>query len=80
MIEIVGNWIWVTGNTKPHKEALKGSGFWYASKKKAWYFKPADYVAKSRKHYSLNEIKAKYGSTKIEGGATKKGSFKPQLT
>lgn len=79
-IEIVGNWIWVTGDTKQHKDTLKTSGFWYASKKKAWYFKPSDYVAKSRKHYSLNEIKAKYGSTKIENTGTKKSNFKPQLT
>lgn len=73
VIEIVGNWIWVTGDTKKHKEALKNSGFWYASKKRAWYFKPADYVAKSRRHYSLDEIKSKYGSTKIEG---KKANYK----
>ena len=71
VIEIVGNWIWVTGNTKDHKDTLKGSGFWYASKKKAWYFKPADYVAKSRKHYGLEEIKSKYGSTKVEAGTKK---------
>jgi len=80
VIEIVGNWIWVTGDTKIHKDTLKSSGFYYASKKKAWYFKPSDYVAKSRRHYSLNEIKAKYGSTTIEGTGAKKGTFKPQLT
>ena len=71
VIEIVGNWIWITGNTKEHKEVLKANGFYYASKKKAWYLKPNDYVAKSRKHYSLDEIKSKYGSTKVEAGTKK---------
>ena len=80
-IEIVGNWIWVTGDTKTHKEALKASKFYYASKKKAWYFKPADYVAKSRKNYSLDEIKSKYGSTTITGAGTKRNdNFKLKLT
>jgi hypothetical protein len=71
VIEIVGNWIWITGNTKEHKEVLKANGFYYASKKKAWYLKPNDYAAKSRKHYSLDEIKSKYGSTKVETGTKK---------
>ena len=71
VIEIVGSWIWITGNTKEHKEVLKANGFYYASKKKAWYLKPSDYKSKSRKHYSLDEIKSKYGSTKVEGGKNK---------
>ena len=71
VIEIVGSWIWITGNTKEHKEVLKANGFYYASKKKAWYLKPSDYKSKSRKHYSLDEIKNKYGSTKVEAGIKK---------
>ena len=27
VIEIVGKWIWVTGNTKPHKDVLKSNKF-----------------------------------------------------
>ena len=80
IIEIVGNWVWVTGNTKEHKEILKANGFYYASKKKAWYFKPSDYTGRSRKNYTLEEIKGKYGSIRVEGTGTKKGTFKPQLT
>ena len=71
VIEIVGSWIWITGNTKEHKEVLKANGFYYASKKKAWYLKPSDYKSKSRKHYSLDEIKNKYGSTQVEAGIKK---------
>ena len=86
IIEVVGNWLWVTGETKEHKEELKKYGFYYASKKKAWYFKPSDYTGRSRKHYSLNDIKSKYGSVlvnseiKPKGKNNKKESFKPQLT
>lgn len=41
-IEICGAWVWVSGNTKEHKEVLKVAGFKYASKKKCWYFRPDD--------------------------------------
>lgn len=32
--------IWVSGNTKPHRDILKALGFRWAPKKSAWYWKP----------------------------------------
>lgn len=32
--------IWVSGDTKPHRETLKEYGFRWAPKKSAWYWKP----------------------------------------
>lgn len=64
IIEICGAWLWITGNTKAHKELLKESGFSWASKKKAWYFRPEEYRSSSRGKKSLNDIRAKYGSSK----------------
>ncbi len=66
IIEICGAWIWITGNTKTHKELLKESGFRWASKKKAWYFRPEEYRSSSRGKKSLNDIRAKYGSSRPE--------------
>jgi hypothetical protein len=37
-IEVVGSWIWVSGNTKEIKETLKDLGFKWAKQKKMWYF------------------------------------------
>lgn len=67
VIELVGNWIWVTGATFQHKEALKAAGFMWASKKKAWYFRSEEYKCKRGHHLDLDQIKAKYGSVKLEG-------------
>ena len=65
-VEIVGSWIWVTGDTYYNKDIIKGAGFHYASKKKAWYWhSPEDTVAKHSK-MSLNEIKEKYGYTSVK--------------
>ena len=66
-IEICGAWVWVTGNTKPHKEALgkKGAGFYFASKKKAWYYRPADWKSASRGNWSLDRIREEHGSQAV---------------
>lgn len=67
IVEICGVWIWVTGDTKTHKEALKQAGFKWASKKKAWHFRPDNHRSFSRGQASLEEIRAKYGSKRPTG-------------
>lgn len=71
IIEIVGLWIWVTGLTRPNSELLKNSGFFWASKKLAWYWRPES-AAGGRGKYSLDELKTKYGSTLINGSNYKR--------
>jgi hypothetical protein len=63
-IEICGSWVWVTGDTKTHKEAIKTAGFKWASKKCAWYFSP-NVTTSSRGKYSMDTIRSKYGSEHV---------------
>lgn len=63
-IEVVGHWIWVTGNTYPVRKQLKEAGLFFASKKLAWYYRAEEYKTKGGKK-SLDEIKDKYGSETI---------------
>jgi len=68
-VEICGSWVWVTGNTKPHKDKLNkttGVGMQYASKKRAWYWYEGEYVKKSRKNYNMEEIREMHGSHVIK--------------
>ena len=65
IIEVVGNWIWVTGNTYPVKKQLKEAGLFFASKKVAWYYRAEEYKTTGSKK-SLEEIRAKYGSEKVK--------------
>lgn len=44
-ISIEGTWTWITGNTKPHKEALKSLGFRWSPKRRAWCKLPAEKCA-----------------------------------
>ena len=61
--EIVGAWIWISGDTFKHRETLKKLGFKWASKKKMWYFSETPgKKRKNGKEYSIDEIKEKYGS------------------
>jgi curved DNA-binding protein CbpA len=64
IIEIVGLWIWVTGNTYPNRELLKSSGYFFASKKQAWYWRP-EHAAGGRGKYNLEQLKNKYGSERV---------------
>ena len=66
-IEIVGNWIWVTGSTYPVRQQLKAAGLFFASKKAAWYYRAEEYKTKGGKK-TLEEIKAKYGSETLHKG------------
>ena len=65
-IEVCGSWVWVSGDTKPHKEALKEAGFKWAPKKSMWHFRPTDHKSYSRGKWSINEIKEKHGCLRIK--------------
>jgi len=64
-IELCGSWLWIGGNTYPHREALKNAGFKFAPKKKQWYFRPADYKSFNRKTWDMDKIREAHGSKKI---------------
>lgn len=65
-IELVGRWIWLTGNTYNHKDTIKTLNFKYASTKKAWYWHTAEDSTVNRKRMSLEQIKEKYGCTAFQ--------------
>ena len=65
-IEICGSWVWVTGNTMAHRETLKANGYKWSAKKMAWYWHDEGYQKLSHKVYGLNEIRAMWGSEKVE--------------
>lgn len=71
-IEICGSWIWVGGNTVAHKTTLKENGYRWASKKKMWYWRPADSVCRATKMKDMDYIRNMYGSIKIENEKNKR--------
>lgn len=65
-IEICGAWLWVTGDTKSHKDALKMLRFFWAQKKLAWYWRSEEQKSYNRKSMSLEEIRQRHGSFSVE--------------
>ena len=61
-VELIGRWIWITGNTKEHKEVLKKLNFRWCKNKKAWSWHRKEDNTASRGKWNLNEIREKYNS------------------
>ena len=67
VIEVCGLWVWVTGNTKMHKDTLKSQGFKWAKNKGSWFYRPD--IARSKNRYGawdMEQIRATYGSIKSQ--------------
>lgn len=65
-LDLMGSWIWISGDTKPVKEDLKALGCWWASKKKCWYWHlPQDSRKFKHKPLSMEDIEKKYGKKAI---------------
>jgi curved DNA-binding protein CbpA len=64
IIEVIGSWIWLSGETKAIKEKLKELNFKWASKKKMWYY--GEMKGKNPKQKSMDEIKYKYGCETVK--------------
>mgnify|MGYP001767404205 CR=1 FL=1 len=65
-IEIIGSWVWLTGNTYANREAIKNAGFSFSHQKTAWYWHAGDYRKKNGKMSSLDAVRAFWGSEKIQ--------------
>jgi len=72
-LEICGAWLWVSGNTREHKETIKAfktescNRFRWHSKKAKWYFSPNDYTGPRRRfrNTSMDDIRTRYGSETV---------------
>ena len=69
-IELVGSWVWVSGDTKEIKDKLKELGFKWASKKKMWFY--GEMKGRNSNEKSMEEIKSKYGSETLKTNDKKK--------
>lgn len=59
-IEVIGSFVWVSGETKQHKERLKALGMKWSRNKCMWYHSPVGYRRFGKHDYSYDEIKSMY--------------------
>ena len=63
VFEVMGNWVWIAGETKAHKEKLKELGCKWANKKKQWFYRPEEHKSiYNRREHSIDEIREMYGT------------------
>lgn len=68
-VELCGSWLWIGGNTREHKEALKAAGCRWASQKKLWSWHHAENGSRHfRGKKSMSQIRTKYGSQTFRAG------------
>ena len=76
-IELCGSWLWIGGETRQHKEALKAAGCKWCSKKGLWsWHHPEPGQSKKRhKGNSMEYIRDHFGSQIIKSDSS--SSFHP---
>lgn len=71
-VEIIGSWVWLTGNTQFYKDEIKAAGFWWSKSKKAWYYNGDDKKSRARGHYNMTQLRDKWGSEEVKKEDRKK--------
>ena len=71
-IALIGYWIWVGGDTKTNKEALKAAGLVWHHERKMWYYKPQGWKNSKQSKGSLAELAKKYGYQGFQTAAEEK--------
>ncbi len=68
-IDICGLWVWVSGESRTHKDVLKAAGYRYAPKKQRWYYRPTTALSRNRTgaEWTMNEIND-YGVIPVQRG------------
>jgi hypothetical protein len=65
-VDLIGTWIWVRGDTKPHRDRLRKLGCFWHSGRKVWYWKPKGFGRSRSNPGSLDALALKYGCKKFK--------------
>ena len=71
IIEIIGGWIWITGNTYAAKAEIKDLGFKFSRNKTAWYWHATNYKKRNKKQFDMEGIRNLWGSEEVENKKVK---------
>lgn len=67
IIELCGAWIWLSGETRQHKDTLKTLGCYWSKNKKMWYWRGIKYRSSNRRGaWDINKIRNTYRYIRLE--------------
>ena len=64
--EVIGTWLWITGDTRAVKDHLKAAGFRFSPKKRAWFWHAPGYRKRSNRTFEMGEIRQMWGSQDLD--------------
>lgn len=64
-LEIVGQWLWLSGATFAVKDLLRALDFRYSPNKKSWYWRSDENRSSNEKPIPLEMIREKYGTNLV---------------
>ena len=66
-IEVCGSWLWISGDTKEHRQTLKQAGCRWSKNKAMWsWHHPEQKKSRKRSTWNIDKIRETYGSQEIE--------------
>jgi len=66
-IELIGSFLWLSGNTKVYKDEIKALGFKWSKNKCSWYLSPPGYRKISKRDFTMDDIREMFGSETVRG-------------
>lgn len=69
-IELVGSWLWLSGNTFFHKDQLKSLFCFWSKSKKLWYWNGDEEKRNIRTHSKSEDLKNRFGCVDIKAEET----------
>jgi len=64
--EVCGSWLWIGGKTWKYKKEMKAAGMKWGNNKQKWYWHAAGYKKKSKRVFSMDEIRHTFGTVGLE--------------
>lgn len=64
--EILGTWIWCTGETRQYREQFKALAFRWSHGKGAWFYHHGPYRRRGKRGYTLDNIRDLHGQRTFE--------------
>lgn len=71
-IEIIGSWIWLSGNTMFYKEQIKELGFFWSKSKKAWYYNGSEKKSRRRGRYNMEQLRNMWETEEVKSAGRAK--------
>lgn len=71
-IELIGQWLWISGDTRPVKEVFKSLKMFPVKKNDTFYWVYKGAESSGRGKMDMEQIKAKYGVTNLKAPQTKR--------